>query len=147
MSDASAALGAPEVAGAWISSSGTAKRVASTVAGLDAGALGSAVAAKVVGGGSARTSAETPAFSGYAYIAMSATELVIVKGKQGLVGMKLTDEVIGRTPRSEIASIEMGEGKVAAPLTIAFSDGGQWDLEVARARRGGVEKLIAALRA
>lgn len=144
MGDASAALGAPEVTGAWISSSGTARRIASTVSGMDGGgALGSTIAAAVVGGGPPQKTVETPAFSGYAYLALSTTELVLVNGKQGLVGMKLTGEVIARAPRSAIASIELGEGKVAAPLTIVFRDGSRWDLEAARARRGAVERVIA----
>lgn len=69
-----------------------------------------------------------------------------MKGKQGLVGMKLTDQVIARTPRSGIASMELGEGKVAAPLTIVFNDGTRWDLEAARARYGAVQRVIAELR-
>jgi hypothetical protein len=145
LGDASAALGAPEITGAWISSSGTARRVAGTVAGMEAGRAASSIAGKVVGGGVAQKSDATPAFSGYAYLALSATELVLVKGKQGLVGMKLTGEVISRTPRSAIASIELGEGKVAAPLTITYNDGTRWDLEAARARRGAVERVIAEL--
>jgi hypothetical protein len=145
LGDASAALGAPEITGAWISSSGTARRVASTVAGAEAGRAASSIAGKVVGGGVAQKSDATPTFSGYAYVALSATELVLVKGKQGLVGMKLTGEVIARTPRGAIASMELGEGQVAAPLTITFKDGTRWDLEAARARRGAVERVIAEL--
>jgi hypothetical protein len=63
-----------------------------------------------------------------------------------LVGLKLTGDVVAKVPRNEVASIELGEGKIAAPLTIAFAGGGQWDLEVARAHRRAAERVIAEVR-
>jgi hypothetical protein len=69
----------------------------------------------------------------------------VVKAKQGLTGLKLTDDVIASVPRSAVASAELGEGKLSSPFTITFSDGGKWELEVARARRRGAERLIAEL--
>jgi hypothetical protein len=133
MADASSALGAPEVAGAWVNPTGKARRT------VDAVAFGQY-------GASGERTAETPTFGGFGYLALSATELALVKGKQGLVGLKLTGDVVAKVPRTEVASIELGDGKIAAPLTIAFAAGGQWDLEVARAHRRAAERVIAELR-
>lgn len=145
MADAADVLGAPEVAGAWVNRRGKAKRTMSTVAGAEiGGAVGSVVGAGI-SQGSPRPTAETPDFGAFAYLALSADELVLVKGKQGLVKLKMTDEVVAKVPRSDVTSIEAGEGKIAAPLTITFSDGGQWDLEVARAHRSAAEQVVAEL--
>jgi hypothetical protein len=145
MADAADVLGAPEVAGAWVNRRGKAKRTMSTVAGAEiGGAVGSVVGAGI-SQGSPRPTAETPDFGGFAYLALSADELVLVKGKQGLMKLKMTDEVVAKVPRSDVVSIEAGEGKIAAPLTITFSDGGQWDLEVARAHRSAAEQVVAEL--
>jgi len=145
MADAADVLGAPEVAGAWVNRRGKAKRTMSTVAGAEiGGAVGSVVGAGI-SQGSPRPTAETPDFGGFAYLALSADELVLVKGKQGLMKLKMTDEVVAKVPRSDVVSIEAGEGKIAAPLTITFSDGGQWDLEVARAHRSAADQVVAEL--
>ena len=97
------------------------------------------------GKGTPKPTAETPSFGAYGYLALSANDLVVVKAKQALTGMKLTDDVIASVPRSAVASAELGQGKVSSPFTITFSDGGSWELEVARARRRGAERLIAEL--
>jgi hypothetical protein len=118
----------------------------STVAGAEiGGAVGSAVSAGITGKGSPQPTAETPDFGAFAYLAVSATELVLVKGKQGLTKLKMTDEVVAKAPISDVTSADLGEGKIAAPLTISFSDGGEWELEVARAHKRGAEEVIASL--
>jgi hypothetical protein len=146
MPDASSALGAPQVAGAWVNRRGKAKRTMSTVAGAEIGGAVGALAAGISGKGSPQPTPETPAFGAVAYLGLSADELVLVKGKQGLIGLKMTDEVVARVPRSDVVSVDLGQGKVAFPLTITFGDGGQWELEVARANKGGAEKVVAELR-
>jgi hypothetical protein len=132
MADASNALGAPEVVGAWVNSSGKGKRTMNAVAFGQYGASGGIPA-----------TVETPNFGGFGYLALSATDMVLVKGKQGLVGLKLTDDVVAKVPRSEVAAIELGEGKLTAPLRIKFVGGGEWTLEVARANRKGAERVAA----
>jgi hypothetical protein len=88
---------------------------------------------------------ETPNFGGFGYLAVSTSDLVIVRGKQGLIGLKMTDDVVVKVPRTDIASIELGDGKITQPLTITLTGGGQWDLEVARAMRRGAERVVAEL--
>jgi hypothetical protein len=132
MADASTALGAPEVAGAWVNRRGMGKRT------VDAVGFGQF-------GGGERPTAGTPNFGGFGYLALSATDLVVVKGKKGLVGLKMSDDVVAKVPRTDVASVKLGEGKITAPMTITFGDGGQWDLEVARAHRGAAERVVAEL--
>ena len=143
MADASSVLGAPEITAAWVSRKGTGRRVGTAVAGAEGGRLAAKLGSHL--GVAAGQTAETPNFGSYGYLAVSATELVLVKAKQGLASMKLTNEVAARVPRSEVASAELGEGKLVAPFTIRFANGGMWELEVARARRRGAEALIAEL--
>lgn len=146
MADASTALGAPEIAGAWVNRRGMAKRGMSTVAGADiGGVVGSVVASGLSAKGSPQPTAETPNFGGFGYLGVSATELVLVKGKRGLVGLKMTKDVVARVPRSDVVSIDLGEGKIASPLTIIFGDGGHWELEVARASRRAAERVVGEL--
>jgi len=76
---------------------------------------------------------------------VSATELVLVKAKQGLTGLKMTDDVVGRVPRSDIASVDLGEGTLASAFTITLSSGDQWELEVAGANRRKAEQVVAEL--
>jgi hypothetical protein len=132
MADASTALGSAEIAGAWVNPSGMGKRTMN------------AVAYGQFGSGSAQSTSETPNFGGFGYLAVSATDLVIVKGKKGLVGLKMSDDVVAKVPRGDVVSVNLGEGKITAPLTIVFG-GGQWDLEVARAHRGAAQRVVAEL--
>ena len=130
MADASAALGSPEIAGAWVNPRGMGKRTMN------------AVAFGQYGGGEG-SHAETPNFGGFGYLAVSATELALVKGKRGLVGLKLSGDVVAKVPRVDVASVDLGDGKITFPLTITFDSGGRWELEVARAHRGAAERVVA----
>jgi hypothetical protein len=146
MADASSALGAPQVAGTWVTRRGKAKRTMATVAGAEIGGIvASAVAAGVSGKGSPRPTPETPGFGAFGYLAVSTTELVLVRAKQGLTKLKMTDDVVARVPRSDVASIDLGTRTIASALTITFGNGDQWELEVARATRGAAERLVAEL--
>ena len=144
--DASSALGAPQIAGAWVNRKGKGKRTMGAVAGAQiGGVVGAAVGAGLRGKGSPQPSTETPEFGGFGFLAVSETDLVLVKGKQGLMGLKMTDEVVGKVPRSDVASIEIGPGRLVSPLTITFGNGGQWEVEVARASKGAAERVVAEL--
>jgi hypothetical protein len=123
---------------------GKAKRTMRTVAAAEiGGGVGAAVGA---GKGSPQPTPETPAFGAFGYVAVSATELVLVRAKQGLTGLKMTDDVVGRVPRSDVVSAELGEGTLASAFMITLSNGDQWELEVARANRGKAEQVVAELR-
>jgi hypothetical protein len=143
MADASRALGATQVAGAWVTRRGKAKRTMRTVAAAEiGGGVGAAVGS---GKSSPQPTPETPDFGAFGYVGVSATELVLVKAKQGLTGLKMTDDVVGRVPRSDIISVDLGEGTLASAFTITLSSGDQWELEVARANRRKAEQVVAEL--
>jgi hypothetical protein len=145
MADASSALGAPQVAGTWVTRRGKAKRTMATVAGAEIGGSVGAAVAGITGKGSPQPTPETPDFGAFAYLAVSSSNLVLVRAKQGLTGLKMTGDVVANVPRSDLVSIELGPGKLASPLTLMLRDGSQWELEVARAARGGAEKVVAEL--
>jgi hypothetical protein len=147
MADASSALGAPQLAGTWVNNKGTAKRLVASVAGREiAGAVGSvaagSVAARSSGDGAAT---DTPDFGRDAYLAVSDSEVALVKAKQGLMKLKLTDEVHARAPRTEVVSAELGNGKLACPLTITFGNGSRWEVDVPRGGKSAAEQVVSLL--
>ena len=42
-------------------------------------------------------------------------------------------EVLARTPRATIREVQVGSGKLTAPLTVTFEDGQTWEVDVPRA--------------
>ena len=141
MADACKALGAPEIAGAWIERKGFAKKGMNAIASAEIGGLlGTAVGTGLSGKGTPKPTAETPSFGAYGYLALSANDLVLVKAKQGLTGMKLTDDVIASVPdapspppssararspprlRSSSATAAPGSSKSRAPVIAGRSE-------------------------
>jgi hypothetical protein len=111
-------------------------------------ALGGAVGAVAVG---ARrppaVTAQTPEFGRDAYLAVSETEVALVRAKQGMIKLRLTNEVHARAPIVDVVSAEMGSGKLACALTIAFADGGRWEFDVPRAGRRSALEVTRVLEA
>ena len=133
--DASQLLGSPQLAGAKVNPRGMARRVAGGVAGT--------LPARIVYGPSNRTASDTPKFGRLAYLAVTESELALIKLRSGVVRVFL-DEVVERVPRTQVASAELGGG-VAPPLTIIFSDGSNWDFEVPRPSKGHAKSVVGAL--
>ena len=133
--DASQVLGSPQLAGAKVNPRGMARRVAGGVTGT--------LPARIAYGPSVRASAETPTFGRLAFVAVTESELALIKLKSGVVRVFL-DEVVERVPRSAVASAELGGG-VAPPLTIVFTDGSTWDLEVPRPSKGHAKAVVDEL--
>jgi hypothetical protein len=133
--DASQALGAPQVAGTFVSPKGLTRKMTGAAAGGVVGA--------VIGGmGGAK---ETPAFGNLGYVAVTADELAIVKGKSGLFKPKVGTEVIARAPRGEVASVELDRGALKSALKIQFADGGSWEFEVPKVHKKTAEAVTTAL--
>jgi hypothetical protein len=135
--DASVALGAPQLAGSFVNPKGFARKVTATVAG---GVVGGAVAAAT-----APAQGEVPDFGRVAYVAATADEVAIVKTKSGLLKMKVTDEVLARRTRAEISAAELKRGKLISGLTIQFSDGGVWTFDVPKANQRTATQLVETL--
>jgi hypothetical protein len=143
--DASDALGAQQIAGTWVNPRGMAKKFVAQVAGSEFGGAAGRMAVRRATGDPNAGLVGSPDFGRDAYVAVSEREVVLVKTKQGLMKLKLTDEAIAREPRSEVASVELGDGKIACPLTISFSDGARWELDVPRAGKKAAKGVVAAL--
>ncbi len=140
-SDASDVLGAPELAGTFVSPKGLTKQMTgATAAGMVGGAVGRAVVTAA-----ARRHEGAPSFGTIGYIAVSADEVAIVRGKTGLMKPKVGTEVIARLPRREVASVELDPGMLKAALKIGFADGGWWEFEVPKIYRKTAEQLVRAL--
>ena len=143
--DATAALGAPEIAGTMVNPKGMTKKVTASVAGGQvAGVAGNLVAGLATGpayGGAP----DVPNFGRVAYVAASADALAIVKTKSGAFKMKVTGESLATVPRSAIASAELDQGKLLSHLTIVFNNGVTWEFDVPKAAKKTAQGLVTAL--
>jgi hypothetical protein len=135
--DASAVLGAPQLAGSFVNPSGYGRRMTATVAG---GLIGGAIAAKT-----APKQEDVPEFGRVGFVAVTADEIALIKTKSGLLKMKLTDQVLARRPRSEIASAELDRGKLNSVLKIQFADGGLWAFDVPKVNQGSATQVVQVL--
>ena len=133
--DASQVLGSPQLAGVKVNPRGMSKRVAGNVVGR--------LPARVVYGSAGPTTSEAPNFGRLAYLAVTDSELALIKLKSGLVRSKL-DEVIVCVPRSDVVSAELGSG-IVTPLTITFSNGDTWQLEVPPPNKKHAQAVVHAL--
>lgn len=155
--DASAVLGAPQLAGVKVNPLGFGRRTARTFGGVGTG--GGAVGAVSTGiiqaigmkgekkQAQAAAESRTPQFGRLAWLAVTANELALVELKQdGLVGLRLED-VIERVPRSDVASAELGGGHTlySPPLTITFVGGYTWRLEVPRPSKKAAKEVVGTL--
>jgi hypothetical protein len=140
-SNASEALGAQELAGCFVSPKGLTKKVTgATAAGMVGGIAGRLAADKALG-----REAAAPAFGTLGYLAVTAAEFAVVKGKSGLMKPSVGSEVFARVPREQIASALLDGKMLTAELTISFSDGGSWQFEVPKVHRNNAERMVALL--
>jgi hypothetical protein len=143
--DASAALGAPELAGTLVNPKGFTKKVTASVAGGQlGGAVGTVAAAAIAGRGRTNVS-DLPDYGRVGYVALSADEVALVKTKTGALKMKISDEVLARAPRTEVASAELGEGKLLSHLSISFTNGATWQFDIPRQAKKTAQGLVRAL--
>jgi len=143
MADASHALGAPEVAGTFVSPKGLTKRLTGVAAG---GAVGGVVGGMAAAGALLpRKYERAPEFGPIGYVAVTPGEVAIVRGKTGLMKPKVGSEVVARAPLSEVASVELDPGALKAALKIEFSDGGWWEFEVPKTSRTTAKQVVSAV--
>jgi hypothetical protein len=141
-SDASVALGAPQLAGSFVNPKGLTRAMTARAAG---GVVGGEIASAAAGAANQPGQEGTPDFGRVGFLAASAEELALVKTKSGLLKMKVTEEVLARAPRSQIASAELDRGALKSTLKIQFADGGLWEFDVPKANRKTAEQLVGAL--
>jgi hypothetical protein len=143
--DASRALGAPELAGTLVNPKGMTKKVTASVAGGQIGGAVGSAAASMIAGRTSGAAADLPSFGRVGYLAASEDEVALVKTKTGALKMKITDEILARVPRSEVASVELDQGLLLSHLKIAFSNGVAWQFDVPKQAKKTAQKLTRAL--
>jgi hypothetical protein len=140
--DASAALGAPQIAGTFVSPKGLTRRMTgdATMRAIGRGITGSAVAPGAVG-----PFEGAPAFGNVGYLAVTADKVAIVQAKTGAMRPKVGSEVIARVARSNVSSVELDPHMLTASLKIGFADGGSWEFEVPKKYRPTAQEVVRAL--
>ena len=124
-----------------MSPKGLTKRMTGAAAGSVVGGVVGRVAATAAMGGYGGA----PSFGTLGYVAVTADELAIVRGKTGLFKPKVGTEVVARVARSGVASAELDPGALKAALEIEFADGGWWEFEVPKVHRKTAEQVVRAL--
>jgi hypothetical protein len=154
--DASEILGSAQVAGVKVNPFGFGKATAGRSGGAGAGAGAAGLVAvgilNAMGMKSAKKAKEaaaesqTPDFGRLAYLAVTEQELALVELKQnGAVGLRL-ENVIERVPRSAVSSATLGRaGLFSPPLTLSFTDGNTWRLEVPLPSRKNAKQVVRSL--
>jgi hypothetical protein len=144
--DASAALGAAEVAGTLVSPRGLTKKMTLRTAGGQVGGMAGELAASAIGG-KTKTGAPDmpPSFGRMGYLAASETEVALTKTSQlGFKPHPIGDALI-RVPRGEVESVSLERGKLLSQLKLGFVNGATWEFEVPRAHRKTAEHFVGAL--
>ena len=151
--DASGVLGAQQLAGVKVNPRGFGKSTARKFGGAGAGggavgAVSTTITQAIATNGekAAKQSvaqAVTPQFGVIAWLAVTESELALVELKrERSVGLQV-HAAIARLPRSEVASTHLGRGiLMAPPLTISFTDGTTWELEVPITQKRHAKNLV-----
>jgi hypothetical protein len=143
--DASRALGAPELAGAFVNPKGLTKKMTTAVAGGVVGGAVGTFAAHMATGPVYEGAADVPNFGRVGYVAVTQDEVALVKTDTGMMKMKISDTVLARARRSEIASAMLDKGLMLSHMKIAFQNGVSWEFDVPKAGKKSAEKVVRTL--
>ncbi len=129
------------IAYSYVEPRGAGRQVVAKVAGGKVlGAAGATVA------GLATQPSKSPIEQGrMAYLAVFRDEIVVFRGKQGLMKPKPTSEVIASVPRSSISSARLDRKAVKGVLTVSFTDDEKWEFDTPRFQMKDAEQVVAAL--
>jgi hypothetical protein len=128
--DASGALGAPELAGSFVNPRGLAKKLTAPGASAAGGDLGSAPG--------------LPRFGRVGYLSLTRDEIAIVEVKSGF-RTRITDRVLARVPRTAISSVDFDGGLLLSHLTIAFDNDVVWQLDIPKVNKRTAERVVREL--
>jgi hypothetical protein len=143
--DASAALGADEVAGTCVSPRRLTKKMTTRTAGGQVAGLAGDLAASAAAGTTSEGAPDVPSFGRMGYLAASETELAITKTSQmGFMPRPIGDALV-RVPRTEVRSATLERGRLLSQLTLSFANGVIWEFEIPRAHRNSAQRLVTAL--
>ena len=130
--DASEMLGVPQQAGVKVNPRGMGMRAATLYGGYSGGAIGPAINARRHPNTSGRSAAgsDTPTFGRLAYLAVTADEVVLIEVKSRIFTTYLAN-VLACVPRAEVRDLVLDKGGLySMPLTVNFTGGERWALEV-----------------
>jgi hypothetical protein len=133
--DASSQLGAKQLAGAEVSPKGFVRQIKGVVT-----AWGPRREPPADGG-----APSMPAFRRTAYLAVSKRDLALVQMRSGLLTLRLSDDVLARVPRNQIASLTWKRGSMLSRLAVTFQNGVVWEFDVTQASRSSAEGIVRAL--
>ena len=143
--DGSAALGAPEIAGTMVNPQGLTKKMTIRTAGAELGGIVGSVAAGSATGGLYQGAPDVPVFGRVGYVAVSETEVALIKTKAGPFKMHVTDEALARVPRSELGDVELEEGKMISHLMLGFTNGVRWEFDVPKMGKKNAKEFVSKL--
>jgi hypothetical protein len=88
-----------------------------------------------------------PDFGQMAFLAATDHEIALI-GINAKTTARLTS-VLARVPRADVSSITMGSTSplISKPITVTFSNGDQWLLEVSAAMKRNAKKVVDAFAA
>jgi hypothetical protein len=120
------------------------KRAAALAAGREVAGLLGSTAAVLATRDRDKGAVDLPDFGRVGYVAVSATEVAVVKTRHGWK-MTPTEEALTRAPRSPLASVEWDEGRRVLHLTLSFTDGHAWAFDVPNSDKKTARAVVEAL--
>ena len=138
-------LGSPEIAGCVVNPPNSAGSIARGAAArsLGQGAVGLAAD----GATSAKSADALPQPTGFwaaAQLSLTATDVVLVALKQGLIRPKPVVE-LARIPRSAVIGYHLEEGGLQSPFALLLSDGAEWSFGLPKLYVKAAKNLVAEL--
>jgi hypothetical protein len=77
-------------------------------------------------------------------LALTADDVVLLNGRRGMVKPVATG-LADRRPRGGLADVELGSGKLTAPLNLRWADGSTWTVDVPRGEAKRARTLVERL--
>ena len=133
------------LAGTLVNPKGMTKKVTASVAGGEIAGVAGNLAANLATGGPYAGAPQVPNFGRVGYVGASADELALVKTKSGAFKMKVTDEVLASAPRTDVATVELDQGKLLSHLKIAFTNGVTWEFDIPKMAKKTAQELVTEL--
>jgi len=133
------------LAGTLVNPKGMTKKVTASVAGGEIAGVAGNLAANLATGGPYAGASQVPNFGRVGYVGASADELALVKTKSGAFKMKVTDEVLASAPRTDVAAVELDQGKLLSHLKIEFTNGVTWEFDIPKMAKKTAQELVTEL--
>ncbi len=137
-------LGEPVTAGAVVQTAGTGGATAMSAGSAALGGALGRVAGDALAGKLGKPGSLPDNYKGLVYIAATDTRIALFSVKRGLLKNSVK-ELLVTHPRSDLAVLEIGGGALVSGVTLSFTDGTSYALEVARALKGKAQKFKGAL--